>query len=302
MFRRIFLFVLTNIAIIVVGTVILSVVEVLFGWDIRGTLHTNYMSLAVFALIYWFFTSFISLYLSKWMAKRAYGIQLITEDSLGTYASNERLVYSVVASLASQHAIKMPEVGIYISSEINAFATWATKNSSLVAVSSWLLDQLTPDAIEWVVAHEMAHILNGDMVTMTLLQWVINAFVIFLSRAIANILSLTWKNDWEGKSYLVYFISTIVLEILLWIWGSIILMAFSRRREFAADAGSAAYVGKHKMITALRSLQLVHDKNISLPQDKQLAAFKIDGKSGWFLHIFSSHPSLEERILRLSKV
>jgi heat shock protein HtpX len=170
MFRRIFLFVLTNIVIIVVGTIILSLIEILFGIDIRGTLHTNYMSLAIFALVYGFFTSFISLFLSRWMAKKAHRIQLITEESLATVTPNERLVYQTVTSIASQHSIKMPEVGIYQSPEVNAFATGATRNSSLVAVSSGLLKTLRPDEIEGVVAHEMAHILNGDMVTMTLLQ------------------------------------------------------------------------------------------------------------------------------------
>lgn len=197
MFRRIFLFILTNIAIIVVGTIILSLIEILFGINIRGTLHTNYISLAIFALFYGFFASFTSLLLSRWMAKKAHNIQLISEESLITMSARERLVYQTVASIASQHGIKMPEVGMYQSPEVNAFATGATKNSSLVAVSSGLIQTLQPDEVEAVVAHEMAHILNGDMVTMTLLQGVINAFVIFLSRAIAQILSMTGRGDSE---------------------------------------------------------------------------------------------------------
>lgn len=195
----------------------------------------------------------------------------------------------------------MPEVGIYQSPEVNAFATGATRNSSLVAVSSGLLETMRPDEVEAVVAHEMAHILNGDMVTMTLLQGVINAFVIFLSRAIAQILSMTGRDSSEGRSHLTYFITTIVLEILLGILGSLIVMAYSRHREFAADAGSASFVGKNKMINALRALQKIHPENMAIEGDPKVAAFKIDGKSGGFMRLFASHPALEERIIRLTQ-
>ncbi len=170
MLKRIFLFVLTNIAIIVLGTIILSLIEVFFGINIRGTLHTSYISLAIFALFYGFFASFVSLFFSRWMAKKAHNIHLISEESFATISPAERLVYQTVASIASQYSIKMPEVGVYDAPEVNAFATGATKNASLVAVSSGLLQTLQPDEVEAVVAHEMAHILNGDMVTMTLLQ------------------------------------------------------------------------------------------------------------------------------------
>jgi len=195
MFRRIFLFIITNIAIIVIGTIVLSLIESLFGIDILGTLHTSYVSLAIFALFYGFFASFVSLFLSRWMAKKSYHMQLITEQYLVSASHTERLVYQTVASLAAKNSITMPEVGIYQSPEVNAFATGATRNSSIVAVSSGLLESLQPDEIEGVIAHEMSHILNGDMVTMTLLQGIINAFVIFLSRAIAQILSMSGRND-----------------------------------------------------------------------------------------------------------
>lgn len=197
MLKRIFLFVLTNIVIIILGTIILSLLEVLLGINIRGTLHTSYVSLAIFALFYGFFASFVSLFLSRWMAKRAYHMTLMTEESLASFSSKEQSVYRLIASLAQKNDIRMPEVGIYQSPEINAFATGATKNTSLVAVSAGLLEKMNEDEIEGVVAHEMAHILNGDMVTMTLLQGVINAFVIFLSRAIAQIVSLTGRGDSE---------------------------------------------------------------------------------------------------------
>lgn len=299
MIRRIFLFVLTNIAIIVMGTIILSLIQRFLGIDITGTLHTNYLSLALFALFYGFFGAFVSLFMSRWMAKRFHHMRLLSPEDMATWTPAEKLVYQTVDKIAQTHGITTPEVGIYESPEVNAFATGATKNSSLVAVSHWLLQQMQPDEIEGVVAHEMAHILNGDMVTMTLLQGVINAFVIFLSRAIAHIVSLVGRRDEEGANGFVYFIVTIVLEILLGILGSLVVMAYSRRREFAADAGSAGFVGKNKMINALKALQRIHENNISIPSDPKIAALKIDGKTTGFMHLFASHPPLEDRINHL---
>lgn len=148
----------------------------------------------------------------------------------------------------------------------------------------------------------MAHIMNGDMVTMTLLQGIINAFVIFLSRALAQVISLALRRDESGSSSFVYFGITIVLEILLGVLGSIIVMAYSRRREFAADAGSASSVGKNKMLNALRALQRIHKTNITIPGDPKVAALKIDGKTSGFLHLFASHPPLEERINHLTSL
>ena len=264
MIRRIFLFVLTNIAIIVMGTIILGLIQRFFGIDITGTLHTNYFSLAIFALFYGFFGAFISLFTSRWMAKKFHHMRLLSPADIATWTSSEKLVYQTVDRIAQSNGITTPEVGVYESPEVNAFATGATKNSSLVAVSSGLLQQMKSDEVEGVVAHEMAHILNGDMVTMTLLQGIINAFVIFLSRAIAQIVSMAGRRDGEGSNGIVYFGVTIVLEILLGLLGSLIVMAYSRRREFAADAGSASYVGKSKMVNALRALQRIHEQNIAI--------------------------------------
>ncbi len=233
------------------------------------------------------------------MAKRAYNIHLITASDLANLSMPEKIVYQTVSQIAQSHSITMPEVGIYESPEVNAFATGATRNSSLVAVSSGLLHTMKSDEIEGVVAHEMAHILNGDMVTMTLLQGVVNAFVIFLSRAIAQIVSSAMRRDEEGSNGLVYFLVTIILEIAFGILGSLVVMAYSRRREFAADAGSGQCVGKNKMINALRALQKIHDTNTSIPTDPKLATLKIDGKTSGFLHLFASHPSLEDRIQAL---
>jgi heat shock protein HtpX len=299
MIRRIFLFVLTNIAIIVMGTIVLGLIQRIFGIDITGTLHSSWLSLAIFALFYGFFGAFVSLFLSKWMAKRFHHMQMITLDTLMSATPAEKLVYKTVEAIAQKNGITMPEVGIYESPEVNAFATGATRNSSLVAVSTGLLNQMQADEVEGVVAHEMAHILNGDMVTMTLLQGVINAFVIFLSRTLAHIISMALRKDEEGSNGFVYFGITIVLEILLGILGSLVVMAYSRRREFAADAGSATFVGKSKMVNALRALQRIHETNIAIPSDPKIAALKIDGKTSGFLYLFASHPPLEDRIQAL---
>lgn len=231
------------------------------------------------------------------MAKRFYRIRVITAQDLPSANPSMKLVYQTVEQIAQAHSITMPEVGIYDSPEVNAFATGATKHSSIVAVSSGLLQEMRSDEIEGVVAHEMAHIINGDMVTMTLLQGIINAFVIFLSRALAHIISTASRRD-EGGG-MVYFLVTIVLEILLGLLGSMVVMAYSRHREFAADAGSAQFVGKNKMINALTALQRIHEQNVSISGDPKLAALKIDGKTTGFMHLFASHPPLEERINHL---
>ena len=191
MIRRIFLFVLTNIAIIVMGTIVFSILQRIFGIDITGTLHGSWLSLAIFALFYGFFGSITSLLLSRWMAKRMYRMTLITLENLHSLGTEEQLVYKTVENVAKKAGILTPEVGIYDSPEVNAFATGPSKNKALVAVSRGLVERMNAEEIEGVIGHEMAHILNGDMVTMTLLQGIINAFVIFLSRAIARIVALS---------------------------------------------------------------------------------------------------------------
>lgn len=292
MFRRIFLFILTNLAIIILGTIILAILQNVFGFQIG----TGYTWLAVLALVYGFFASTLSLIMSRWTAKKAYKMKPIQPDEVFSLDPKTKAVYQTVENIAQSHGITMPEVAIYNSQEVNAFATGATKNAGLVAVSRWLLERMNADEIQGVVAHEMAHILNGDMVTMTLLQGVINAFVIFLSRVLGNVF---WGRD--GNGGFIYYISVIVLEIVFGMMGSLIVMAYSRRREFAADAGSASFVGRNRMIAALESLKSVHETNISLPQDAGTAAFKIDGKTSGFMRLFASHPPLDERIEALKK-
>ncbi|MDD5376966.1 MAG: protease HtpX [Candidatus Gracilibacteria bacterium] len=295
-FKRIFLFLLTNIAIILVITAIIFVLERYFGIQITPNISNGYQGLFLFALIFGFAGSFLSLAISRWMAKRAYDIKLLSESRLMDYDQKTQLFYTTVAGLAKQNGIVMPEVGVYMSEDPNAFATGPSKNRSLVAVSTGLLTSMTSSEVEGVIAHEMSHILNGDMVTMTLLQGVLNTFVIFFARIIGEIIDKTiLKND-EGHGW-GYFISVMVMEMVLGILASLVLMAFSRHREYRADEGSSRLVGKDKMILALKRLQHVVASR-EIVDDGKLATFKIHSEKG-FLHLFMSHPSLDDRIKNL---
>ena len=294
MLRRGLLFLWMNIAVLIVLTLTITVLEKVFGitLDLYGF---NYVSILIFSVIIWFTWSFISLALSKWIAKKAYRIKLIQKDDVYSLSEKEKIVWQVVEDLAERHHITMPEVGIYQDRDPNAFATGASKNKSLIAVSSGLLDVMDRNAVEWVVAHEMAHVLNGDMVTMALLQWVLNTFVIFFARIISNL----FNSYTDGKFWMLwYFAINIALQILFGIWASLILMKFSRYREFRADEGSARFVWKEKMIAGLKAL-----KNVQLtasPDSAELAAMKISTrKKTWMRALFSSHPDLDDRIRRL---
>ncbi len=297
MFKRIWLFLLTNIAIIAVITIVIAIAENVF-WITIIWYSTDYVSVFIYAIIVWFSGSFISLFLSKWMAKRAYWVQVVDVNDYSNLDSKEKVVFDLVRDLAERNHIKMPEVWFYQSNEPNAFATWASKNSSLVAVSTWLLEIMNKDEIEWVIAHEMAHILNWDMVTMTLLQWLINTFVVFISRILANIFDNV--TDWKFGS-LWYFVVNMVLQICIWILASLITMWFSRFREYKADAGSAWYVGKDKMIAALEALKKL--QNITWKDDSKFATMKISTKwrSG-IMMLFSTHPDLDDRINALKNL
>lgn len=303
MIKRIFLFLLTNLAILILINVVFAVLSSVFGINISAYGY-DYMSIFIFAIVVWFSGAFISLFMSKWMAKRAYNIKLIDSNNLSALSHKEKLVYDIIFDLAYKNGIKVPEVGIYESSEPNAFATGATKNSSLVAVSTGLLNSMDENAIKWVVGHEMAHILNGDMVTMTLLQWVINTFVIFAARVIANIVDGYLRSSDEqssGPSW-VYFVVSIVLEIVFWILASTLVMWFSRHREYRADEGSAHFVGRENMIAWLKALLQMQNRMVTVDSDK-MATFKIGTKrKSWFMMLFSSHPALEDRIAHLENM
>ena len=300
MFKRIAIFLLTNIAVLATIMISLSVIQAVFGINVTGY-GWSYVGIFIFALVVWFAGSFISLALSKYMAKMAYKINLATKQNFDALDEKQKLVFTTVEDLAERHNIKTPEIGFYISPEPNAFATGASKNSSLVAVSSWLLDMMNADEIEGVVAHEMAHVLNGDMVTMALVQWVLNTFVVFFSRIIANIIDTFMQGEEEstGPSW-VYYVSSIVLDIIFGIFASLVAMKFSRYREFRADYGSAQYVWKRKMIAALKALEWMQNRMLS-SDDSKMATMKIStkNKKSGILSLFSSHPDLWERITAL---
>ncbi|MDP8078653.1 protease HtpX [Phocoenobacter skyensis] len=271
---RMFLFLATNIGVMIVLGIILS---------LTGIERSSLSGLLLMAALFGFSGSLISLFLSKKMALRSVGAEIITTPRNNA----EQWLMETVQRQTQQAGIPMADVAIYHSSDVNAFATGATKSNSLVAVSTGLLNTMTQDEAEAVIAHEVSHIANGDMVTMTLLQGVLNTFVIFISRIIASAISR--GENGQSRSGM-YFLVSMVLEFALGILASMIAMWFSRYREFRADAGSASLVGKEKMIAALQRLQSINE-----PQEMQgsLSAFMINMKSK---AIFSSHPPLEKRI------
>ena len=300
MFKRIAVFLLTNIAVLATIMISLSVIQAVFGINVTAY-GGSMVSIFIFALVVWFAGSFISLALSKYMAKMAYWVKPVSKAQYDSLDEKQKLVFRTVEELAERNNIKTPEIGFYISPEPNAFATGASKNSSLVAVSSGLLDMMNEDEIEGVVAHEMAHVLNGDMVTMALVQGILNTFVVFFSRIIANIVDNFMQGEEEstGPSW-VYFVVSIVLEIIFGILASLVAMKFSRYREFRADYGSAQFVGKRKMIAALKALQTMQNRMVS-DDNSKLASMKIStkNKKSGVLGLFSSHPDLSERIQAL---
>ncbi len=291
MFKRIGLFLLTNIAVLAVISIFIWLLEAVFGIQISWYWQ-NYTSIFIYSAIVWFSGAFISLFISKWMAKKSYWITPINAEEVSSLSNKEQLVWRVVEELSDRNHIKMPEVWIYQDDEPNAFATGYSKNNSLVWVSSWLLNEMSDDAVEWVIAHEMAHILNGDMVTMTLMQWVVNTFVVFAARILANI----FDNVTDGKFWSLWYIAvSFWLQIVFWIFASLLTMKFSRYREFRADAWSAEFVWKEKMIAWLQALQDMQDK--MWKADPKLASMQISTKkTSGFKQLFSSHPDLQDRI------
>ena len=287
--KRIFLFLVTNLAVVAV----LSIVARITGLDHWVAMHGgSYEGLLAMAALFGFGGALISLAMSKWMAKRAMGVQVIERPA---NATEEGLV-STVRQLATQAGMGMPEVGVFESPQPNAFATGARRDAALVAVSTGLLQSMNRSEVEAVLGHEITHVANGDMVTLTLIQGVVNTFVIFLSRIVGGIVDRALSRDGEGRGGIGYFVSVMIAQLLLGILASTIVMWFSRRREFRADAGGARLAGRNNMIGALERLKIAHEP--SLP--KQLAAFGIGGGPGTgFQRLFMSHPPLEERIAAL---
>ncbi|MBT6634456.1 MAG: protease HtpX [Gammaproteobacteria bacterium] len=290
--QRIFLFLLTNIAIMVILSVTLRILGVESLLAQNGS-DLNLNALVIFSGIFGFGGAFISLAISKWMAKRMTGAKVIDNPSNNV----EKWLLETVKKQSKIVGIKMPEVAIFPSPQMNAFATGASKNKALVAVSQGLLDSMTQGDIEAVIGHEMSHVANGDMVTLTLIQGVVNTFVIFFSRVIGHVVDRVILKNQRGHG-IGYFVTTIFAQIVLSILASVIVMYFSRKREYVADTGGADLAGHQNMINALKRLGQKEPE--ALPE--QLAAFGIGEKpkTGW-RELWSSHPPLEDRIKALEQ-
>lgn len=294
--KRIILFISTNIAIVALVSFLIFILEGVFWIKISPNARWGIVPLAIFSLIYWFTWAFISLLISRWIAKRTYGIEIIDQSSIANYSKKIQFLFYKVHEFSLKKAISMPEFWIYESEDPNAFATWPSKNKSLIAISTWLLETLDEKELEWVIAHEMAHIWNGDMVTMTLVQWVINAFVIFLARIMATVIDY-FINKEEKESTFAYHLIVMLLEVILSILASIIVMAYSRKREFSADRDSSIFTSKNNMIAALKKIKTLQERTNTF-WDSELNTFKISSKKS-LLKLFSSHPDIDDRINKL---
>jgi len=293
---RIVLFLLTNLAVMVVAGIVLSLLGVGSTHGAGNTLQLG--NLLVVCFVFGSVGSLISLFLSKWMAKRSMGVELIENPRTG----EERWLLDTVAELSQKAGIKMPEVGIFASYQSNAFATGWNRNDALVAVSSGLLQRMTKDEVRAVLGHEIGHVANGDMVTLALVQGVVNAFVMFFSRIIGNFVDrVVFKNE-EGPG-IAYYVTSIIADIVLGILASIIVMAFSRYREFRADEAGANLAGRAAMISALRALQREHEMPDQMPAEMTAMAITTGKREGFSLAmLMMSHPPLEKRIEALQQL
>jgi|TARA_B100000315_G_scaffold20503_1_gene18127 heat shock protein HtpX len=290
--KRIFLFLVTNIAIMVVLSITLRIlgVDSLLAQNGSGL---NINALVIFSGVFGFGGAFISLAISKWMAKRMTGAVVINNPTTNI----EKWLMETVEKQSKIVGIKMPEVAIFPSNQMNAFATGASKNSALVAVSQGLLESMNRGEVEAVVGHEMSHVANGDMVTLTLIQGVVNTFVIFFSRVIGHIVDRVILKNQRGYG-IGYFLTTLFAQVILSILASIVVMYFSRKREFIADTGGADLAGHQNMISALKRLAQKEPE----PLPEQLAAFGIGEKpKSGLAHLWASHPPLEDRIRALKE-
>jgi heat shock protein HtpX len=295
--KRIILFLVVNFLVITTIGILLNL------FNIRPYLSHygfSYFDLLLYCFIWGMTGAFISLALSRIMAKMMMGVKVINPNSSDP---REQQLLGIVYSLAQKAQLPdMPEVGIFHSPEVNAFATGPTKRRALVAVSSGLLQQMDSDQVEAILGHEITHVSNGDMVTMTLLQGVINAFVMFLARVLALAISGIGKGNRKGGSYGTYMILTFVFQSIFTILGSMLIFWFSRQREYRADSGGAKLAGKEKMIHALQGLQSHVHRQVKTPQTDAIEAYKIStpSKHG-FAELFASHPPLEKRIAALKE-
>ena len=289
--KRIFLFLMTNIAVMVVISLVLNLLNLNGALSMR---NGDIMGLLAASAVIGFTGSIISLLLSKRMAKMSVGAHVIEQPSNEV----EQWLVETVRRQATQANIGMPEVAIYDSPDVNAFATGANKNNALVAVSTGLLRSMSRTEAEAVLAHEVSHVANGDMVTLTLIQGVVNTFVFFFSRTIGNLIDrVVFKNEDDAPGP-AFFITSLIAQIFLGFLATMIVMWFSRQREFRADAGGAHLSGRQNMINALKRIQAAHEPEHT---PEKVAAFGISGKRGGIMRLFMTHPPLEERIERLQQ-
>jgi heat shock protein HtpX len=291
--RRIILFLVTNLLVLVTISIVINLLGIQPYLSAQGI---NYESLMLFCAVWGMGGAFISLLLSKQMAKWMTRARIIDPSKA---SAAEMTVYQMVERLARSAGLpKTPQVAIYDSAEVNAFATGPSKSNSLVAVSAGLLNRMNKDELEGVLGHEIAHVANGDMVTMTLIQGVINAFVMFFARIVAFAISNAMRRgDDEGPSFFMQHMLVLLFDVLFGILGSIVVCYFSRVREFRADAGSARIAGRHKMIAALEALKPV--RTMVSDEHQALATLKISGQPKGLMHLLMSHPPLEKRIEKL---
>jgi len=287
--KRVFLFIATNLAILILLGIVSSLLE---GYLASQGIQFERLGLLVFAAVFGMGGSFISLGISKWMALRSTGAQVIESPSNDA----ERWLVETVRQHANAAGIGMPQVAIFPSDSPNAFATGARRDAALVAVSTGLLQGMNKDEISAVLGHEVSHIANGDMVTLTLIQGVLNTFVLFFSRIIGEFIDRAVFRNQNGRG-MGYFAATIFAQLVLGALASIVVMWFSRQREFRADAGGASLAGRQGMVDALQRLGSLSERNEPLPQ--QMVASGISGRRGGLGQLWASHPPLEERIRRL---
>ncbi len=290
MAKRIILFVLVNILVMVTISIVVSLLGV--GGYV-GAAGLDYGALFVFCLVWGMGGAFISLLLSRIMAKMMLGVKVI---DTATTNPEERWLVDTVHRLARQAKLTMPEVGWYESDEVNAFATGPSKSRALVAVSSGLMSRMSREQVEGVLGHELTHVANGDMVTMTLIQGVVNAFVMFIARIIAFFVSQSMREEWRAMTNLIV---TIVMQIALSLLGMMVVAWFSREREFRADAGGANLAGRGKMIGALEALKRTTE--LVDTEQQSLATLKIASKPGSVTSLFATHPPLDVRIEALKR-
>ena len=292
--KRIFLFILTNIAVLFVINITLRLLGVDRWMDQSGGI--NFTALLVLSAVIGFAGSIVSLFMSKWMAKQSVGAQVITDP----FDPTQRWLVDTVRRQAQAAGIGMPEVAIYEADDVNAFATGWNRNDALVAVSTGLLNNMSKDEAEAVLAHEISHVANGDMVTLALIQGVVNTFVVFFSKLFGYFVDrVLLKNDEREGPGIGAFVAEIVAQLVLGVLASIIVMWFSRQREFRADAGGANLAGRQKMISALERLKANHEQAAAMPQNMSAMAIS---SGGGFSKLFMTHPPLEERIEALRAI